>query len=326
MRIVFAGSSGIGIPSLESLVDLQLNGAEIEVAGLITNPDSPRGRKGNPEPTEISAAALELSEKLKIRGFPPIRQFKPEKLLSEARELLRPLAGDVLISFAYGRIFGPQFLALFPLGGINIHPSLLPKYRGAAPIPAAILNRDHETGVTIQTIGFETDAGDIIAQTRFPLHGRETAGDLNDLMAQKAGEMLPGVLGDLAKGPVAGKAQNHNEASFCSRLSKDDGRIDWTDSAEAIDAEIRAFTPWPLAWTEEGGQRLYILEGAPYMEGLQSGGPPGTVAGTDPQAGILVRTGNGILGITQLQYQTKKALGWRDFLNGARSFLSARLG
>ncbi|MDR2535232.1 MAG: methionyl-tRNA formyltransferase, partial [Treponema sp.] len=325
MRIIFAGSPEIGIPSLEALVKLQLDQTGVEVAGIVTNPDTPRGRSGTPEPTEISAAALELSDKLISQGCPPIRQFKPEKLSAEARELIGSAVPDLLVSFAYGQIFGPKFLGLFPLGGINIHPSLLPKYRGAAPIPAAILNRDRETGITIQTTALEMDAGDILAQERFPLHGRETTATLSEFIARKAGEMLPAVIQGLGSGRVARIPQNHREASFCSRISKAEGRIDWTLRADEIDARIRGFTPWPLSWTMHEEHCLYVLEAAPYQAPEtfkeKSASPPGAVLGMDKHAGILVQTGNGIAGITRLQYRAKKALEWRDFLIGARDFL-----
>ena len=329
MRIIFAGTPKIGIPSLEALVDLQLTGKACEVAGVLTNPDSPRGRSGKPEPTEVSAAAAALSEKLRVQGYPPILQFKPAALSLEAREMIAPGKPDLLVSFAYGRIFGPQLLALFPLGGINIHPSLLPKYRGASPIPAAILGRDQETGSTIQTLAAEMDAGAVLVQQRFPLHGRETTASLSELAAHKAGDLLPAVIQGLARGAIKGQPQNDRDACFCSLISKAAGRIDWSLGAEDIDARIRAFTPWPLSWTLHGDRQLYILEGTPYRDlGISSKNSalPGSVVGTDTRRGILVQTGNGILGITRLQYRAKKALEWRAFLNGAGDFINTSLG
>jgi methionyl-tRNA formyltransferase len=261
--------------------------------------------------------------------LPPLPLIKPESLKSEARELTAALRPDLLVSFAYGRIFGPRFLALFPLGGINIHPSLLPRYRGPTPIPQAILNGDRETGITIQRLAPDMDSGDILAQERVPLTGRETTGTLSALMACKAAELLPGLLRRLASGNREARPQNHREASYCSLIAKEDGLIDWNAGATEIDARIRAYNPWPLSWTYHGKDRLYIHGAEPYGEGEQGGAgnsPPGLVLGIDRGRGVLVQTGNGILALTSLQYQSKKVLEWRVFLNGARNFIGASLG
>ncbi|MDR2922882.1 MAG: methionyl-tRNA formyltransferase, partial [Treponema sp.] len=140
MRILFAGSPAIAVPALKTAA--ALSAGNFVLAGLLTNPDSPKGRSGTPEPTECAVAARQF--------FPSLVVLKPEKLDSAFRALVAELKPAILVSFAYGKIFGPKFLGLFPLGGINIHPSLLPKYRGPTPIPAAIINRDAETGITIQ--------------------------------------------------------------------------------------------------------------------------------------------------------------------------------
>jgi methionyl-tRNA formyltransferase len=255
--------------------------------------------------------------------------IKPESLKGEARELAAALRPDLLVSFAYGKIFGPRFLALFPRGGINIHPSLLPKYRGPTPIPQAILAGDRETGITIQRIAPEIDSGDILVQERTPLGGRETAAALGALMARKAAELLPSLLRALEAGSLEARPQNHREASYCSLIAKEDGLIDWSGGVRGIDAKIRAYNPWPLSWTYHGKERLYILEAEPLGEGetgQSAGSPPGLVLGIDKRRGILVQTGSGILALKVLQYQAKKALEWRAFLNGARNFMGACLG
>lgn len=325
MRIVFAGNPGIAVPSLEALVNLQLAGKDYRLAGVLTSPDRIRGRRKIPEPLEISIAASRFSERLRAAGQGQILQFKPEKLSPEVGASIAPLEPDLLVSFAYRHLFSPAFLALFSLGGINIHPSLLPQYRGPSPIQAAILNREQETGITIQTLASAMDTGDILAQERFPLTGRETAASLSDAFARKAADLLPGVLQGIAQGSIQRKSQDNRDATYCSLIAKGDGRIDWSCTAAHIDAQIRAFTPWPLAWTLHGQEYLYLLEGAPYT-GTATGAKPGTLVGTDKQEGILVQTGEGILGITRLQYRTKKALAWGAFLNGARDFLHTSLG
>ncbi|MCL2192699.1 MAG: methionyl-tRNA formyltransferase [Treponema sp.] len=312
LRVLFAGSPAIAVPALEALV------ADGVLVGLLTNPDSPRGRSGKPEPTECSVA-LERGQTL------PIPVLKLEKLDSAAREQVEALKPDILVSFAYGKIFGPKFLGLFPMGGINIHPSLLPKYRGPTPIPAAILNRETETGITIQRLAAEMDSGDILAQETVPLDGRETTESLSLTMAKKAAELLPPLLSRLALGNQQERPQDHGAASYCSLIAKADGLIDWNMSAKEIDARIRAFTPWPLSWTMHGDLQLLILK----AQALGSDGNearPGEVLGKDKNKGILIQTGEGILAVSELQYRTKKALEWKAFLNGARNFIGERLG
>ncbi|GHV66809.1 methionyl-tRNA formyltransferase [Spirochaetia bacterium] len=317
IRILFAASPDIAVPTLETLA--QEGGGDWELAGLLTNADRRKGRSGQAEPTAAGVAADRLS----------IARLKPEKLDGAAREAVAALKPDLLVSFAYGKLFGPKFLALFPLGGINIHPSLLPKYRGPSPIPAAILHRETETGITIQRLAPEMDTGNILLQETFPLEGRETTASLSDTVARKSAVLIKRVIRDLGLGEIEERLQNHGEATYCRLLSKEDGRIDWSLSAPEIDARIRAFSPWPLAWTKHGEEMLFILEGrpgdCPPPEGASSGSGPGTVLGISKNQGILVQTGDGVLVLERLQYQTRKALDWKAFINGARNFLQARL-
>ncbi len=340
MRILFAGSPAIAVPSLEMLCKNELCG--FELAGVLTNPDTPKGRRGTPQPTEVGEAAAEIlarfAEQASIaeRGKNVFPILKPEKLDAAAREQVLALKPDLLVSFAYGKLFGPKFLSLFRLGGINIHPSLLPKYRGAAPIQAAIKNGDSETGITIQTLAREMDCGDILAQEKLRLTGRETTGSLSETAAFKAAEMLPAVLKKIADGTVRPVPQNHSEATYCSLLTRDEGIIDWNKSAAEIDAKIRSFTPWPLCRSFHNGRELYILKAGVYAgDSAEKTGEDktlsnetrkgGFVLGYDKNEGILIQTGDGVLAVTELQYQAKKALPWKDFLNGARDFLHTEL-
>jgi methionyl-tRNA formyltransferase len=169
------------------------------------------------------------------------------------------------------------------------------------------------------------DAGDILVQERIPLCGRETTLSLSAIAAVKGAELLLRVIRDIALDKAAGRRQNNDEASYCGRIRSEDGLIDWSQSEVDIDAKIRAYTPWQLCRTVHGKEILYILEGEP--SGVHAGGPavPGTVLGIDKNSGILVQTGDGVLAVRRLQYAAKKALAWRDFLNGARDFVGARL-
>ena len=316
MKILFAGSPSIAIPALEALCSSK----EFDLAGVLTNPDTPRGRHAEAQPTDIAEAAL----KNRVTQI-----LKPVKLDAAAREQAGALKPDILVSFAYGKIFGPKFMALFPLGGINIHPSLLPRYRGPTPIQAAILNRDEETGITIQWLANEMDCGDIITQEKIQLTGKETQTSLGEIVSDMAARMLISALRKIEAGNAKGMSQNHPdikfETSYCKMISKNDGVIDWNDSALNIEAKIRAFDPAPMCRTMHNGRELIILKADVFEAGgaskeASNEGLPGEVLGIDRNYGILVLTGKGILAVTQLQYQAKKALFWRDFLNGARDF------
>jgi methionyl-tRNA formyltransferase len=321
MRVLFAGTPAIAVPSLEILEREE----GITLAGVLTNPDKPRGRKGESQPSEVCETAQEILRLYKEEGRDTFPILKPLKLDAALREEVDNLKPDLLVSFAYGHFFGPKFMALFPLGGINIHPSLLPKYRGPAPLQAAIINRDSETGISIQKLAQEIDSGDILAVEHLQLTGVETAESLGEVISQKAAQILPSVLEKIAKGE-RGTAQDHSKASFCSMISRDDALIDWEkQSAAEIEARIRAFTPWPLCRTIHNGRELFILKAVVYNGEKSDQGVPGQVLGIDKN-GILIQTGSGILAVTELQYQAKKALFWRDFLNGARYFTGSKLG
>jgi methionyl-tRNA formyltransferase len=257
----------------------------------------------------------------------------PEKLDSAARDGVSKLGADALVCFSYGRIFGPKFLSLFPLGGINLHPSLLPLYRGATPVPEAILRGDTKTGVTVQKIALGMDSGAILARREVPLDGSETAGGLLKKLSPLGAELLAETLTFAFWNGAfpEGTPQDESQAVYCSKHEKEDGKIDWTRSAGEIDSRIRAFDPWPGSYTTEGGSRIRALRAAVVPPGalgdsLPQGQPPGTVLGTDGRYGILVQTGRGVLALQKLQRQAKNALEWRDFINGDRAFLEAVLG
>lgn len=317
MKVLFAGSPEIAVPALEAVA------AAHEVVGVLTNPDAVAGRGRVPVETPVAARARTL--------LPGVPVLKPESLKSEARGAVGPLGAEVLVVFAYGHIFGPKFLALFPRGGINVHPSLLPKFRGATPIPAAILAREAETGVTVQTLALQTDSGDILAQERIPLSGRETTGSLSLTAAEAGARLAVRVLGGMAAGSLVPVPQDGSAATFCGMIGKEDGLIDWSRSATEIDAQVRAYDPWPGTYTLFNAARLAILAAAVHTPEGPAGGAdapaePGTVTGLDKEAGILVQTGKGTIAIGRLQLQAKKALDWRSFLNGTHGFIGARLG
>ncbi len=256
--------------------------------------------------------------------------LQPDRLGGDARTQTSLLEPELLACFAYGKIFGPRFLGLFRFGGLNVHPSLLPRHRGPAPIPAAILAGDAETGVTVQGLAREMDTGDIYAQERIPLTGTETTEDLTKLSAAIGAELLVDVISRIDAGTATPTPQDHHLATYTRLVRKEDGRIDWTLPADRIDRMVRAYTPWPRAHTTFRGEQLLILESRVAPEtsagGDTDGAVPGQVLRVDTSLGILVETGSGRLALRRLQLQSRKPLEWRSFLNGVHDFIGAVLG
>jgi methionyl-tRNA formyltransferase len=310
--LVFAGSPAIAVPALRAVVE-----AGFAVAAVLTNPDSAKGRSGVVVPTPVARCAEGLS-------LPVIRRARID---GEVADRVRLLSPSLLVTFAYGAIFPAEFLALFPAGGINCHPSLLPKYRGAAPIQEAILRRDTVTGISVQYLAERMDEGDVILREEIPLDGRETAESLGVLAAERGAALLVKAISLIERG-AATRIRQSGAVSYCGKIGKEAGWIDWSRSAVEIDAQIRAFTPWPLCRTHASEKELLVLEARAaetVHPNLLAAHSPGTVIGVDKKEGILVRTGAGVLMVTRLQWQSKKALDFRDFLNGAKEFIGTIL-
>jgi methionyl-tRNA formyltransferase len=309
MRLVFAGTPAIAVPTLRLLAERH------EVAGVLTNPDAAAGRKLQTSQSAVKQAALEL-------GLP---LFQPARLDAEARAVIAALQPELLVCVAYGFIFGPKFLALFPRGGINMHPSLLPLHRGPSPLSAAILAGDAESGISVQQLALEMDAGDILVQERFPLRGDETTAGLTDFAATRGAALVLQAVDQLAAGCAVLQAQDGTRASYCRLIGRDDARIDWTAPAVSIDRQVRAYDPWPRAWSLWNGEALTVLECRP-LPGNEPGAVPGTVLRVDKSNGILVQTGDGLLALRRLQLPAKKPLDFQSFANGARGFAGSVLG
>ncbi len=311
MRILFAGSPAIAVPSLKAVAGRH------SVVGILTNPESAQGRGRTVGGTPVALAAASL-----FGTSVPI--LAPERLDTGARAAVAALAPDILVTFAYGRIFGPKFLALFPKGGLNVHPSLLPKYRGPSPIQHAILGRDVETGVSVQELALEMDSGALHAVESFPLTGRETQAGLSERCAELGARLLLDALAAIEEGRASPSPQK-GVPSYCGKIAKEDGRIDWSLSCLEIDARVRAFNPWPLAHSYLGGQRLNIFETIPYPQETLPNAECGTIIGFDTSRGILVVTGDGLLAIRTLQFSGRKILSDKDFSNGFRNLAGSRL-
>ena len=301
MKILFAGTPDIAVPSLQAIAN------NYDVAAVLTTPDRASGRRRKIQFSPVKTAALEL-------GLPIIQ---PQRLDAAAREEIMALKSDILVVFAYGRIFGPKFLALFPMGGINMHPSALPRYRGPSPLTAAILNGDTEIAMTVQRIVLEMDAGDIIRQTPFKLDGTETTGFLTDRAAVLAAEELTAALRDLLAGETKPIPQDPGGISYCRIISKEDGIVDWQCSAVYLERMVRAYYPWPKARAMLDTRSIAILESCVVSDKSENKAPLcGTVLGVNPSQGILVQTGSGVLGLLRLQAASKKPVDFRSFMHG----------
>ncbi len=310
MRVLFAGTPGIAVPSLRETARAH------DVCAVLTGADQPAGRGREVRPSEVKQAALELG----------LRVIEADRLDAGVRETIRGLAPELLVVVAFGRIFREAFLDIFPRGGVNVHPSLLPRYRGPSPIAAAILGGDRETGVSIQRIALEVDAGDLYARRLVPLAGDETTGSLTPVLADIGAELLAEVLAGIAAGTATPAAQS-GEVTRCRMTEKADGLVDWTESAALIERKVRAYDPWPRAATTWDGRPLVLLHTRLPAGTVENGryAPPGTVLGPSPE-GLLVRAGDGPLAVARLQPAFRRPMDWRAFLNGHPGIVGSRLG
>lgn len=320
IRVLYAGSPKASVITLEKLLSVQSE-CGFEIVGVLSNPDTAKGRHKALTPTPVADFA----------GQNNIPVFKPEHLDGAARDLINPLKADILVSFAYGHIFGPKFLGLFPMGGINLHPSLLPKYRGCTPVPAAILNHDKETAVTIQTLALKMDEGNILEQEVISLNGNETAESLLNYAAEKGADLIAKLLNETSKsGKLKTGEVQKGEPSYTGIIKKEDGKINWSQSACDIEAKIRAYNPDPGCWCIEKGEQLRILE-AQFISSDDDRAskykdePVGKVVDYIKADGIYIKTADGLLSVRNLQKQGKKAMNYKDFMNGARDFIGTIL-
>lgn len=316
MKVLYAGSPEAAAVTLKILLEKQIEG-KFEIAGVLTNPPATQGRHKDLIPTPVEVLAKENN----------IPVFTPEHLDSACRQMIEPLDCDLLVSFAYGHIFGPKFLAMFKGGGINLHPSLLPKYRGCTPIPAAILNRDEETAVTVQKLALKMDEGNILAQEILPLDGTENSGSLLLEAAEKGARLIVELLKESSeKGTLPEGKPQEGEASYTGIITKADGKIDWNKSASEIEAQLRAYTPEPGIWCMDGNESLKIIEAKVWDDDDSSSSEPaGKIIRFSKPDGIFIKCGKGQLCVTVLQKQGKKAMGYKDFMNGSRDFIGRQL-
>ena len=297
MRLVFLGTPAFAVPTLEALV-----AAGHEVASVLTQPDRPRGRGQETAASAVKQAALRHG----LTVYQPERVRRPE-----AVAYLHGLAPDAMVVVGYGQIIPQSVIDIAPLGILNVHASLLPKYRGAAPVQWAIANGETRSGVTIMRIDAGLDTGDILRQAGTAIAAEETAVELGQRLAALGAAALVETLGDWAAGRIEPRKQDSAEATYAPILKKEDGLIDWSLAAAAIGQRVRGLQPWPGAYTRFRGQTLHVWR----ARAVDAAGTAGTFLRVKPP---VVATGQGGLELIEVQLEGRKRMGASDFANGQR--------
>lgn len=311
MNLIFCGTPQFAVPTLEKLV-----AEKFSIQLVMTNPDEPRGRGHKVQPSPVKAAALK-------HGLP---LFQPAKVKTdETLEYLSQFHPDAIVIVAYGHIV-PQWMIDFPpLGCINLHASLLPKYRGAAPINWAIIRGEKETGVTTMKIDAGMDTGDMLLERREPIRDDDTTETLGARLSVTGADLMTETLRKLERREITPRPQNHDLATIAPRLKKEDGVIDWSLTAEEIERRVRGLAPWPGAFTSFRGMRVHVwrAEAAAIAEG--PGAAPGTITAEGKKLAVGCGGGTQLL-LREVQMEGRKRLSARDFANGARVESGEKLG
>ncbi len=301
-RVIFMGSAELSCSSLRALIQ----SPEFHVVAVVTQPDRPKGRELKLQPSPAKALALQT-------GLPVLQ---PERARDDAfAGALRDLRPDLIAVAAYGQILPPSILDLPRFGCLNVHTSLLPRYRGAAPIQWAILNGDAETGVTIMKMDPGLDTGDILTQARTPIHPEDTSETLHHRLARMGGELLVRTIPDYVAGGISPRPQPAEGATYAPKIKKQDGHLDWTQPAPAIWNRVRGLVPWPGAFSFLPGQPRPHLLKLWQAEVVDCSGSPGEVLQAD-KAGIVIGCGSSALRILVLQREGGRRLTAQEFLAG----------
>ena len=303
------GTPDFAVGALRSLWE-----AGHEIRAVVTQPDKPKGRGKALQMSPVKAFAVENG----IEVFQPERVKRPE-----AVERLASYGADIFVVAAFGQILSREILQLPIYGCVNIHASLLPKYRGSAPIQWAILNGEAVTGVTIMQMDEGIDTGDMLFKKEVPIDLQDTAATLQDKLAEAGAALIVPALDAIEKGMAKATPQPEAGSCYASMIDKKMGLIDFSGSAEQIQRLIRGLNPWPSAYTSYKGKTLKIWEA--YVPGEETDGSPGSVSRVEKEA-VYVNTGNGILKVTRVQIEGKKQMAVKDFLLGYRMEKGERLG
>ena len=303
MRIVFIGAGEIGVPTLQALLN-----SDHQVVGVVTQPDKPVGREQQIEPPPIKKAIAGIAV--------PILQ--PARVKdAEAIEEIRSLKPDVIVVMAYGQILPRDVLEIPKVACLNLHASLLPRWRGAAPIQAAIAAGDRETGITVMYMDEGLDTGDILLQRKIEILPADTGGLLHERLAQIAPEALFQSLHQLAAGNAPRLPQDGARATYAPKLKREHGRIDWSQPAEVIERKIRAFDPWPGAFMKLDGRNLKIFSASV----IDLAGKPGEILRSDNK--LVIAAGKRALSLGEVQLEGKRRMSAAEFLRGYASILRA---
>ncbi len=300
MKIVFMGTPDFSVEPLEALIQ-----AGHEIAAVVTQPDKPKGRKMELQYSPVKEAALKHNLKL----YQPVRVKKNE----EFYQILKGISPDVMVVVAFGQILPKEILELPRYGCINIHASLLPKYRGAAPIQWAVIDGEEKTGVTTMQMDEGIDTGDILETVEIVLDKKETGGSLFDKLAEAGAKLIVQTLTNLERGRITPAKQDDTKSSYAGMLEKKLGCIDFSNSAERIERLIRGLNPWPSAYTTLNGKTLKLWDADVLEEDYE--GVYGEIVKTDKEC-IYVKTGRGTLVIQELQLEGKKRMDTATFLRG----------
>lgn len=320
MRLVFMGTPDFSVPALRALVS-----GGYEVVGVFTQPDRPagRGKKLKPSPVKVAAEELGLSV------------FQPEKIKTpEVIQHLRALAPDSIIVVAYGQVLSKDILQLPSKGCINVHASLLPAYRGAAPIHWAVMKGETRTGVTTMLMDGGLDTGDMLLKREVMISNEATTGEIQDKLAVLGGELILETLNALEKGGLIPIPQT-GESNYAPLLKREHERLDWSRRAAELHHQIRGLNPWPGAFTTFRGENLKVWRSTPFLQSEKdletedflksSTGDPGQIIQVLGE-GLLVHTGEGVIRILEVQLAGKRAMSARDFFNGRHGQVGEKLG
>lgn len=301
MRIIFFGTSGFAIGSLKAL---KASGHELVL--VVIQPDAKKGRRLHLTPPPIKEIATGLN----------IPVYQPQDVSSaESIEKLKALNADLFVIVAFGQLFKKAALAVPKKFAINLHASLLPKYRGAAPINWAIINGEKKTGVSVFRLEEKMDAGDIILDREVDIREEDNAVTLGEKLSEAGAKILVEAIDLIARNKVSFKKQNESKASFAPKLKKADGLIDWNLTAAKLHNMVRGLMPWPGAYTIFDGKTIKILE-TKVMDSNEKSGKPGEIINIEPELGILVKAGNSCLVIQRLQLEGSRPMQFEEFLRG----------
>lgn len=301
MSILFFGSSDFSLPALKACTE------SLHEVVVVTTPDQKKGRGLKLQPNCVKTYSLE--HRLSCLSPATLKD-------SSALEEVRQFQPDYFVVASYGKLIPSAWLAVARKHTLNVHPSLLPKYRGASPIQAPILNGDDETGVSIAKVTAKLDSGELYAQKALPLDSRMTADQLSILLADLSYGLLKEVLARADAGNLTGAPQEETQASYAPKLQKEDGRLNFSESAVQLDRKIRGFSPWPGAFIDFEGQILHLLSAEVLIDDIQKA--PGMLVKIYPDGAMGVTTGGGILKIHQVKPSGKKAMTAAEFLRGRR--------